>query len=173
MKEFKIKAKLCSKSICNMTDEEYVQNFINLIRKQISKYEKNNTIKEDLVQDCIISILKVKDKIIKESNPKSFLITVIKNTIIDKKKSKNSVYVNNNCKCDYEEIIDKSTLNINNIYKEDIIKILNKNEIKIINMLYNNKTQKEIGKEFNLSQQRISNIIKNIRIKLNNNNIYY
>jgi RNA polymerase sigma factor (sigma-70 family) len=176
-----MKATLYNINLEKMSDEEFIQNYINLIRKEVSKYTKNQDLKEDLVQDCLLKLLKIKNKIKEQNGKTTYILKTIKNTVKDRMKSKNSVYSNivfntkeQEKKYEPRREYDYDSLDYKNIdVNKEIFSLLSNTEIKIVRLLYTGHSQKTISIKLNVSESYISQAIKNIREKLNNNNIYY
>ncbi|RLD57489.1 MAG: hypothetical protein DRJ01_13810, partial [Bacteroidetes bacterium] len=164
---FKIRGKICNKDIEKMTEEEFVKNYYDLILSLVSK-SSNVVNKEDLSQDCIIKLLDFKRNIHKYTfNHKKQLISyiskIIKNTIIDKNKSKNSVYSNITFSVGSENNLDDLIGRKESIL---ILEDLNDVEKKILSLKYYGATQKEIANKLNTTQQTISYKMKSIKKKV-------
>lgn len=176
-----MKAVIHNINLEEMSDEEFIQNYINLIRKEVSKYTKNQDTKEDLIQDCILRLLTNKDKIKEQNGKTTYILKIIRNAVKNRIQYKNSVYSyivfdtkEQEKKYEPRQEDDYDSLDYTNIdVNKEILSLLNNTEIKIVKLLYNKYNQKDIAIKLNFSESYISQTVKKIREKLNNNGIYY
>ena len=167
MKSFKIKSSFSKDlKVEDLTDTEFIEQYIDLARFIVNKYIKLKEDREDVVQDCLIKLLENRSSINYEYNPKSYIGYMIRNCVINILKGKNKYHPLN--------LKDEEYLNNQEIYLEEpeisfesIKKVLNKKEYDIMGLYYQEGlTMEEIGNIYNVSRPSISKRIKSIKEKL-------
>ena len=169
-----------------------IEHNLRLVAHIAKKYDNCNEDFEDLISIGTIGLIKAVDTYKNDNGNKlaTYAAKCIENEILmhlrSLKKSSNDLYLNDSIGEDSDgsditlmDIIPIENENIgenidknNNLkYLKSFLNVLNDTELKIINLRYglNNceeKTQKEIGKMFNISRSYVSRIEKRVLTKL-------
>jgi len=161
--------KIISELIKNSDEQNKIFLFIKNI---VNKYSQNQTLKEDLIQESLIGLLKAKEKFLqnKKVNFSSYAYYWIKKQIIEflKKESKEQY---NNIQLDEEKLIYKKESDehfINKIAIPDNIPDIEKKYIvlkfeKVMSL-------SEIASELNISREKVRQIKIKVKQRLKNLN---
>jgi len=140
----------------------------------LSKYGNYSDLEDDVIEIISKVFINLKKFDKTKSNFKTWVITITKNHLIDKRRKGNNQYYF----CDYSNI-DDTINNINNhnaVENNDILNIIskyiNEEDFNLISLkYYDGYTLNEIGKEFSIQINDVNNKINRIKKKLKKINV--